>query len=78
MFGTNNVESSDELKMPNGKLAVYLKEFIDAYQTEMQSKCMAMGIEEILVTYQEQAIRKKYKTGKCQELAETLHDGKIK
>ena len=78
MFGTNNVESSDELKMPNGKLAVYLKEFIDAYQIETQSKCMTMGIEEILGSYHEQAIRKKYKTGKCQELAETLHNGKIK
>ncbi|XP_066921867.1 uncharacterized protein [Clytia hemisphaerica] len=48
LFGTNNVENSDDLRMPRGGIASGILEFINAYELRRHKKCAIMDIAEVL------------------------------
>ena len=48
LFGTNNVENSDDLRMPNGEVASDLVDFINSYELSEQDVCMIEDPSEVL------------------------------
>lgn len=57
LFGTNNVENSDDLRMPNGEVALDLVEFVNAYELRQKAECFVDDPSEIVDQYK--AERKK-------------------
>ena len=39
LFGTNNVENYDDLRMPNGRVASNIPQFVSSYEMNGKSQC---------------------------------------
>lgn len=48
LFGTNNVESSDDLRLPNGEIALDLVDFLNSYEITKDDKCMVDDVSDIV------------------------------
>ena len=48
LFGTNNVENSDDLRMPQGEMASNIVDFVNSYELRRQSQCVVSKASDIL------------------------------
>ena len=42
LFGTNNVEYADDLRLPDGRIATDLPEFVSAWEVSRERKCQVL------------------------------------
>jgi len=66
LFGTNNDESSDELRMPNGKLSSNLLSFINSYELTRSRDCVATNPQDVFGGVKEDDQREQLR-GKCEK-----------
>lgn len=77
LLGTNNVEASDDLRMPNGKLALNLLDFLNAYQlTTGRSECVIENAAEVFGDESED-LKREEKLEKCTRLMNSITSKKF-
>lgn len=62
LFGTNNVESSDDLQTPDDTNALDLVDFLNAYEVTTAESCMLNDVSEIAINNDGEELKE------CQQL----------
>ena len=76
MFGTNNVESSDDLRMPTGMLADNLFDFINAYELSHERQCFIEDPTDIFRDENDDEINRDKKETICRNKTKSMMTGK--
>ena len=48
LFGTNNVEYADDLRLPNGKISIDVVSFVNSWEVSARSNCQALERGDLL------------------------------